>query len=140
MVATIKTEKTITMRVDKFLWCVRYFKTRSWATDEVKKNRVWINNELAKPSKEVLVGDRVTVRKDQINYSFEVLQIPKSRMGAKLVTLYIRDRTEQEQKELLALRRSSQNYYRQKGEGRPTKKDRRNLDDFMTDFDETDFD
>lgn len=124
------------MRIDKFLWYVRYFKTRSIATDEVKKNRVWVNDELAKPAKEVLVGDLVKVRKDQIIYTFEVLQMPKSRMGAKLVTLYIKDRTDKEQKDLLELRRSSQNYYRSKGEGRPTKRDRRDLDDFMTDFDE----
>lgn len=124
------------MRIDKFLWFVRYFKTRSWATDEVKKNRVWINDELAKPAKEVLVGDIVKVRKDQIVYTFEVLQIPKSRMGAKLVSLYIKDKTDHEQKEFLALRKSSQNYYRAKGEGRPTKRDRRDLDDFMTDFEE----
>ena len=124
------------MRIDKFLWYVRYFKTRSIATDEVKKNRVWVNDELAKPAKEVMVGDLVKVRKDQIIYTFEVLQMPKSRMGAKLVTLYIKDRTDKEQKDLLELRRSSQNYYRSKGEGRPTKRDRRDLDDFMTDFDE----
>ncbi len=124
------------MRIDKFLWYVRYFKTRSIATDEVKKNRVWVNDELAKPAKEVLVGDLVKVRKDQIIYTFEVLQMPKSRMGAKLVTLYIKDRTDKEQKDLLELRKSSQNYYRSKGEGRPTKRDRRDLDDFMTDFDE----
>ncbi|MDG4946793.1 RNA-binding S4 domain-containing protein [Weeksellaceae bacterium KMM 9713] len=124
------------MRIDKFLWYVRYFKTRSIATDEVKKNRVWVNDELAKPAKEVLVGDLVKVRKDQIIYTFEVLQMPKSRMGAKLVSLYIKDRTDKEQKDLLELRRSSQNYYRSKGEGRPTKRDRRDLDDFMTYFDE----
>lgn len=124
------------MRIDKFLWCVRYFKTRSWATDEVKKNRVWLNDALAKPAKEVLVGDRVKVRKNQILYEFEVLQIPKSRMGAKLVSLYIKDKTEKEQWDLLELRRSSQDYYRAKGEGRPTKKDRRELDDFMGDFDD----
>ncbi len=124
------------MRIDKFLWCVRYFKTRSLATEAVKKNRVWINDELAKPSKEVLPGDRVKVRKNQIFYEFEVLQIPKSRMGAKLVTLYIKDKTSQEQLDQLELRKSSQDYYREKGEGRPTKKDRRELDDFMSDFDD----
>lgn len=124
------------MRIDKFLWYVRYFKTRSIATEEVKKNRVWVNDELAKPAKEVLVGDIVKVRKDQIIYAFEVLQMPKSRMGAKLVSLYIKDKTEKEQKDLLELRKSSQDYYRSKGEGRPTKRDRRDLDDFMSDFDE----
>ncbi|MCK0206335.1 RNA-binding S4 domain-containing protein [Ornithobacterium rhinotracheale] len=126
------------MRIDKFLWCVRYFKTRSIATDEVKKNRVWINDEVAKPSKEVLVGDIVKVRKNQIIYTFEVLQIPQSRMGAKLVSLHIKDRTEKDQLDLLQLRKEAQTHYRKKGLGRPTKKDRRDLDDFMVDFDEED--
>ena len=126
----------VIMRVDKFLWYVRYYKTRSWATDEVGKNRVWINDIQAKPAKEVLVGDRVKVRKNQIFYEFEVLQIPKSRQGAKNVSLYIRDKTEKEQLDMLELRNSAQDYYRLKGLGRPTKRDRRSLDDFMFEFDE----
>lgn len=130
--------QNVSMRIDKFLWCVRYFKTRSIATDEVKKNRVWINDEVAKPSKEVLVGDIVKVRKNQIIYTFEVLQIPQSRMGAKLVSLHIKDRTEKDQLDLLQLRKEAQTHYRKKGLGRPTKKDRRDLDDFMVDFDEED--
>ena len=124
------------MRIDKFLWYVRYYKTRSWATDEVNKNRVWINEQQAKASKEVLVGDKVKVRKNQIFYEFEVLQIPKSRLGAKLVSMYIKDKTEQEQYDQLELRQKSQDYYRERGEGRPTKRDRRDLDDFMSDFDD----
>lgn len=130
--------QNVSMRIDKFLWCVRYFKTRSIATDEVKKNRVWINDKVAKPSKEVLVGDIVKVRKNQIIYTFEVLQIPQSRMGAKLVSLHIKDRTEKDQLDLLQLRKEAQTHYRKKGLGRPTKKDRRDLDDFMFDFDEED--
>lgn len=130
--------QNVSMRIDKFLWCVRYFKTRSIATDEVKKNRVWINDEVAKPSKEVLVGDIVKVRKNQIIYTFEVLQIPQSRMGAKLVSLHIKDRTEKDQLDLLQLRKEAQTHYRKKGLGRPNKKDRRDLDDFMFDFDEED--
>ncbi|MDO5655450.1 MAG: RNA-binding S4 domain-containing protein [Flavobacteriaceae bacterium] len=124
------------MRIDKFLWFVRYYKTRSIATDETGKNRVWINNIQAKPAKEVLVGDHVKVRKNQIFYEFEVLQIPKNRQGAKTVSLYIKDKTAIEQLEILEQHRSSQNYYRERGEGRPTKKDRRDLDDFMSDFDD----
>lgn len=131
--------QNVSMRIDKFLWCVRYFKTRSLATDEVKKNRVWINDELAKPAKEVLPGDVVKVRKNQVVYTFEVLQIPQSRMGAKLVSLYIKDCTEKEQLEWLELRKEAQAHYRKKGLGRPTKKDRRDLDDFMLDFDDDDF-
>ena len=128
----------VAVRIDKFLWFVRYFKTRSLATDVVKKNRVWINDELAKPSKEVLVGDVIKVRKNQIIYTFQVLQIPSNRMGAKLVSMYIKDQTEQEQLDQLQLRKEAQTHYRKKGVGRPTKKDRRDLDDFMFDFDEDD--
>ncbi|MDO5509517.1 MAG: S4 domain-containing protein [Weeksellaceae bacterium] len=124
------------MRVDKFLWHVRYFKTRSIATEEVGKNRVWINEVLAKPAKEVQIGDKIRVRKNQIFYEMEVLQIPKSRLGAKLVSLYIKDRTDSKQLEQLELRKSSQDYYRIRGEGRPTKRDRRDIDDFMSDFDD----
>lgn len=119
------------MRIDKFLWCVRYFKTRSIAAEAIKKNRVKVNGEIVKASREVNPSDRITVRKEQIDYEFEVLQLPKSRMGAKLVPLYIIDRTPKEELEKLELRKLDQMYYREKGEGRPTKKDRRALDDFM---------
>lgn len=119
------------MRLDKFLWSVRYFKTRSMASEAISKNRVKVNGQQAKASREVMPSDLITVRKDQIDYSFEVLQIPKSRMGAKLVTLYIVDKTPKEELEKLELRRLDQGYYREKGEGRPTKKDRRDLDDFI---------
>ncbi|MFA5620016.1 MAG: RNA-binding S4 domain-containing protein [Weeksellaceae bacterium] len=119
------------MRLDKFLWSVRYFKTRSMASEAIGKNRVKVNGQQAKASREVMPSDLITVRKDQIDYSFEVLQIPKSRMGAKLVTLYIVDKTPKEELEKLELRRLDQGYYREKGEGRPTKKDRRDLDDFI---------
>ena len=124
------------MRIDKFLWYVRYYKTRSLATDEVNKNRVWINNIQAKASKEVLVGDHVKLRKNQIFYEFEVLQIPKNRQGAKTVSLYIKDKTQKEQYDMFELRKSTQDYYREKGEGIPTKRDRRDFDDFMSDFDD----
>lgn len=120
------------MRLDKFLWYVRYYKTRSMAADAIKKNRVKINGVVAKSSKEVAPSDKLTVRKDQIDYQFEVLQLPKSRLGAKLVSLYIIDKTPKEEIEKRELHKLSQNYYRSKGEGRPTKKDRRDLDDFMS--------
>ncbi|MDD3458559.1 MAG: RNA-binding S4 domain-containing protein [Weeksellaceae bacterium] len=119
------------MRLDKFLWCVRYFKTRSIAANEIKKNRVKVNGEIAKSSREVNPTDFITVRKNQIDYSFEILQLPDSRLGAKLVSLYIVDKTPKEELEKLELKKLSRDYYRAKGEGRPTKKDRRDLDDFM---------
>jgi ribosome-associated heat shock protein Hsp15 len=119
------------MRLDKFLWCVRYFKTRTLATEAVKKNRVKVNGIVAKSSKELMPSDKITIRKDQIDYEIEILQLPKSRLGAKLVSLYIIDKTPKEELEKLELRKLSQDYYRERGEGRPTKKDRRDLEGFM---------
>ena len=120
------------MRVDKFLWSVRYYKTRALATDALKKNRVKINGAVVKASKEVIPGDHIEVKKDQINLSFKVIQVPKSRIGAKLLSLHIVDTTAKEEYEVLELRKLSQDYYREKGEGRPTKKDRRELDDYIS--------
>lgn len=119
------------MRIDKFLWSVRYYKTRALATDAIKKNRVKINDQVVKASRDVIPGDHIEVRKDQINLSFKVIQVPKSRIGAKLLSLHIVDTTPKEEYEVLELRKLSQDYYREKGEGRPTKKDRRDLDDYI---------
>ncbi len=119
------------MRIDKFLWSIRFYKTRNIAAEEIKKNRVSIGANPVKSSKEVKEGDVIKIRRNQIDYKIKVLQIPKSRIGAKLVPLHITDLTDKEQYEILKIRRMSQDYYRQKGEGRPTKKDRRNMDDFV---------
>lgn len=121
------------MRIDKFLWCIRLYKTRSLAADEIKKNRVSIGDSPVKSSKEVKAGEIIRIKKNQILYTIKVVQIPKSRVGAKLVPLYIEDHTEKDQYELLKMRRSEQSYYRNKGEGRPTKKDRRELSEFISD-------
>lgn len=119
------------MRIDKFLWSIRFYKTRSIAAEEIKKNRVSIGTSAVKSSKEVKEGDVIKIRKNQIDYKIKVIQIPKSRIGAKLVPLHIQDVTDKEQYELLKLRKMSQDYYRNKGEGRPTKKDRRDMDDYV---------
>ena len=84
-----------------------------------------------KPSREVFPGDKLTIRKNQINYQIEVLDLPTSRVGAKIVNLYITDITPKEEFEKLELLKYSQDYYRKKGAGRPTKKDRRELDDWF---------
>ncbi|MDY3339010.1 RNA-binding S4 domain-containing protein [Riemerella anatipestifer] len=128
------------MRIDKFLWSVRFFKTRSIAAEEIKKNRVSVGEQVAKPSREVMEGDIIKIRKNQIDYKIKVIQIPKSRIGAKLVPLHIKDMTDKEQYEILKMRKLSQDYYRQKGEGRPTKKDRRDMTEFINTDDETFFD
>ncbi|MFC7346323.1 RNA-binding S4 domain-containing protein [Chryseobacterium zhengzhouense] len=119
------------MRIDKFLWSIRFYKTRTISTEEIKKNRVSIGESVVKSSKEVKEGDVIKIRKNQIDYKIKVIQIPKSRLGAKLVPLYIKDVTDKEQYELLKMRKMSQDYYRNRGEGRPTKKDRRDMDDYV---------
>ena len=119
------------MRIDKFLWSIRFYKTRTIATEEIKKNRVSIGESVVKSSKEVKEGDVIKIRKNQIDYKIKVIQIPKSRMGAKLVPLHIKDVTDKEQYEMLKMRKASQDYYRNKGEGRPTKKDRREMDEYV---------
>lgn len=120
------------MRLDKFLWAVRYYKTRSLAAEAVKKNRVLLNGAPVKSAKEVMVGDALVVKKNQISYHFKVIQIPDSRMAAKLVSLYIKDKTPSEEYEKQAAKQLEQKYYRDKGLGRPTKRDRRDLDDYLT--------
>ena len=111
---------------------MRFYKTRSIAADEIKKNRVSVGSSAVKSSKEVKPGDLIKIRKNQIDYQIKILEIPKSRIGPKLVPLHIQDKTEPEQYEILKLRKLTQDYYRGRGEGRPTKKDRRAMDDYIS--------
>lgn len=122
------------VRVDKWLWAVRIFKTRSIATDACKKNRVSINGSAAKAARSVKVGDIVSVRKPPIEYSFRVLALLNNRVGAKLVPEYMENITPREQYEILELQRISGFVDRAKGLGRPTKKERRDLDQFSQDL------
>ncbi|RYJ40537.1 RNA-binding S4 domain-containing protein [Flavobacterium beibuense] len=124
------------MRIDKYLWCIRYYKTRNIATEACKKGHITINGQAAKPSRDVFATDKITVRKDQINYKLTVLDIPPNRVGAKLVDIYRKDETPAEAFEHLELLKLSKDYYRAKGTGRPTKKDRRDLDDYSDDVDD----
>jgi ribosome-associated heat shock protein Hsp15 len=119
------------MRVDKYLWSVRYYKTRSIATQACKKGAVRINDAAVKPSRDVYPGDNVTLRKNQINYSLRVLEVPKSRVGPKLVDLYRVDTTPKEAFQQQELLKYSKEYYRKRGMGRPTKKDRRDIEDYI---------
>lgn len=123
------------MRIDKFLWCVRYFKTRSLATHACKQGKIKIEGNSVKPSREVYPTDKISVRKNQIDYQLEVLDLPASRVGAKLVNLYIVDTTPKEAFEKLELLKYSKDYYRKKGTGRPTKKDRRDIDEWYENTD-----
>ena len=123
------------MRIDKYLWCIRFYKTRSIATEACKKGHVKINGDSVKPSKIVFSGEKLTVRKDQINYQIQVLDMPTSRLGAKLVDLYRKDIMPAEEFEKLDLLKYSKDFYRKRGTGRPTKKDRRDIEDYHDDED-----
>ena len=118
------------MRVDKYLWCIRYYKSRSIATQACKKGAVRINDASVKPSRDVYPGEHITVRRNQIKYTLQVLDLPKNRLGAKLVDMYRKDTTPKEAFEHQELLKYSKSYYRKKGIGRPTKKDRRDIDDY----------
>jgi len=118
------------MRVDKYLWCIRYVKTRSIGTQACKKGAVKVNGASVKPSRDVYPGDTIVFRKNQINYQIEVLDIPPSRVGAKLVNLYRVDTTPKEDFEKTEMLQYAKSYYRKKGTGRPTKKDRRDITDY----------
>ncbi len=124
------------MRVDKYLWSVRFFRSRSLASTACRQGKVKIQEAAVKPSREIYPGDKILVRKNQINYEIEVLDLPKSRVGAKLVDLYVRDSTPKSEFEKLDLLKYSREYYRKKGTGRPTKKDRRELDEWYENPDE----
>ncbi|MBT8265136.1 MAG: RNA-binding S4 domain-containing protein [Bacteroidia bacterium] len=118
------------MRIDKFLWSLRYFKTRSIATNACKKGHVKVNGDTVKPSRDVYATDTIEVRKNQINYKLIVNDLPPSRVGAKLVDIYRKDITPKEAFKVNEALKFAKDYYRKKGTGRPTKKDRRDMDDY----------
>ena len=118
-------------RIDKWLWAARIFKTRSIAADACKNGRVTINGINVKPSHTIKAGEVVSVKKPPITYSFEVLQTIEKRVGAKLVPEVYKNVTDAKQYELLEMSRISGFVDRARGTGRPTKKDRRQLDAFV---------
>ena len=117
-------------RIDKWLWAARVYKTRTLASDACKNGRITINGALAKPSRTVKVGDQVGVKKSPITYTFRVLQAIEKRVGAKLLPEVFENITPPKQYELLEMNQISGFIDRARGTGRPTKKDRRALDDF----------
>lgn len=120
-------------RVDKWLWAVRVFKTRSLAADACKKGRVLMQGVAVKPSRELKVGDVLQVRRNPIIYTFKVMALTQNRVGAKLVPQFMANVTSPDQLELLEVLKLDQSNRRAKGLGRPTKKERRDLDDFFDD-------
>lgn len=120
-------------RVDKYLFAMRIYKTRSIAADACKKGRVTMRGVELKPSRTFKIGDTFSVRKGPITYTYEVLRLSENRLGAKLVADYMRDITAPDQLELLELARLAGKSGRDKGTGRPTKKDRREIEVFFSD-------
>lgn len=124
------------VRIDKFLWAVRLFKTRNLATEECKKGRVLIDGMPAKSSRMIKKGDEISVKESPIFRTFKVIEVSDKRMGAKLTPGFIVDITPAGQLELLELTNLANKLNRQRGHGRPTKKDRRELNSFMEGNDE----
>ena len=117
-----------TIRIDKFLWSVRLYKTRSIASDECRKGRIYINEIQVKPSRSVLKNEIIIVKKPPVLYSFRVIEPIENRVSAKLVANFIEDLTPDEEKAKLDIRQAGGIIYRDKGTGRPTKKERRLID------------
>ena len=115
-------------RIDKYLWCIRAFKTRTDATDACHGNKVQVNGTVAKPSKAIKAGDLIEVHKGPVTYSYKVIQTLEHRVGASLVKDYAENLTPQS--ELDKLHAPAETFFvrRDKGSGRPTKKDRRTID------------
>jgi ribosome-associated heat shock protein Hsp15 len=122
------------VRIDKWLWAVRLFKTRSIAIEACKKGRISIKGITIKPSRMIKAGDIIEVRRPPVTYSFEVLNLSENRMGAKLVPGFMKDVTPPSQLEILEMSKVSGFVDRARGTGRPTKKDRRELDLFTDDY------
>jgi ribosome-associated heat shock protein Hsp15 len=119
------------LRIDKYLWCVRLAKTRSISTDWIKKGKIRLNNEQIKPARDVKVGDVIQISKNTAHFSFEIIGLVDKRVGAPLVKDLIQDITPLEEIEKYKTHLASQSVYRKFGEGKPNKKDRRSLDEFL---------
>ena len=122
------------VRIDKFLWAVRLFKTRGMASDACRMNRILINGQSIKPSKDISANDLLTVRKPPVTYLYKVVIPVENRQPAKLVSNYIEDLTPGAEKAKLEIRQTISLGYRKKGTGRPTKKERRIIDKWQDDL------
>ena len=119
------------VRLDKYLWAVRIFKTRSDAADAVRTNRVCVNGAYAKPSRDVKCGDEITVRRTMVTYRYRVKELVSNRQPAKNVPLYCEDITPQSERDKLNIPHETIFVFRERGTGRPTKKERRDIDSMM---------
>ena len=119
------------LRIDKYTWAVRLTKTRSQASELISKGKIKINEVDVKPSRDVKLGDIIQVHKNSAVFSYKVLELLEKRVGPKLVSIYIEDITPIEEVEKYKTYQEAQRVYRDMGTGRPSKKDRRSLDDFL---------
>jgi ribosome-associated heat shock protein Hsp15 len=117
-----------TVRIDKWLWAVRLYKTRSMASEACRKGRVMIDGNCVKPSRELKCGDIIHIQKPPVTYHYKVLELTEKRMGAKLVPDFMSDITPPENLEILEVQKHMNWSKREKGAGRPTKKERRDMD------------
>lgn len=116
------------MRVDQFLWCIRKFKSRNLASISCKKNDVKVNDKIIKPSKEIVINDKIKIRKNQVWREYQIIAFPKNRVGPKLVNLYFKEITDKSIIEKENIKKFSFGVKRDSGKGRPTKKERREID------------
>lgn len=129
-------EEPKSIRIDKFLWSVRIYKTRSIASEECQKGRIIINNIQVKPSRFVSKDEIIIVRKPPLTFTYRIIEPVGNRVGAKLVPNFIDDLTPEAEKVKTDIRYAGFTSYRDKGTGRPTKKERRSLDRFIDDYNE----
>lgn len=122
------------VRLDKYLWAIRVFKTRSDAADAIRNNRVTVGGAYAKPSREVKVGDTISIRRTMVTYTYRVTGLVSNRQPAKNVPLYCENITPQSELDKLNMPRETIFVFRERGTGRPTKKERRDIDSMMEDI------
>ncbi len=116
------------VRIDKFIWSVRIFKSRSIASEACKKGNVLINDSPVKASRSVSVGDIISARKNPVLYKYKVIQLLQNRVGAKLVADYVENQTPKEELDKLEMMKLDFQGKRERGKGRPTKKERRDIE------------
>lgn len=121
-------------RIDKFLWAVRIYKTRSIASDECRKGKIIINNNQVKPSRIILKNEIIIVKKPPVLYTYRVIEPLETRVSAKLAEQFVEDLTSEDEKAKLNYKQSTGIEYRDRGTGRPTKKERRLIDKLKDDF------
>jgi len=123
------------IRLDKFVWCVRLCKTRSQGSELISKGQIKLNSQTTKPSQEVKLKDVISLHKNNSVFSYLVIDLLEKRTNAKLVEIFLEDITPSEEKEKFKAYQLVRQIYRQNGDGKPTKKDRRDLESFFEDID-----